>query len=211
MSEASFAEEKYLFHAAPDVEPGGGNGLEARTGGQTLERIPVIFAFPNTYSVGITSLGFQVIWAKLATHPALVTQRLFTDAQERLPQQPELLGFSFSWELDYANILALLSQLGIPLRAQERQASGQRYPLVFGGGPVLTANPEPYADFFDVILLGDGEELVDDFIAGYQAVRADNRPAQLLHLASIPGVYIPALYAVSYQSPTGPIAAISPW
>jgi radical SAM superfamily enzyme YgiQ (UPF0313 family) len=191
MFEDFFLEEKHLFA----VEAG------------DPDAIPTIFAFPNTYSVGITSLGFQVIWAKLAIHPQVAVSRLFTDTQELLPRCPELLGFSFSWELDYANILAMLEQLGLPLRASQRQTD---HPLVFGGGPVLTANPEPYADFFDVILLGDGEELLEEFIAGYQAVRGSSRQQQLIALAAIPGVYVPSLYQVSYQSPTGAITAIHP-
>ena len=72
-----------------------------------------------------------------------------------------MMGFSFSWELDYANILDLLDSLDIPLRAVNRTDG---HPILFGGGPVLTANPEPYADFFDVILLGDGELLLNEFI-----------------------------------------------
>ncbi|MGL5032939.1 MAG: radical SAM protein, partial [Microcystaceae cyanobacterium] len=63
--------------------------------------IPVIFAFPNEYSVGITSLGYQLIWANLASRRDIEVSRLFTDTQENLPRNPELLGFSFSWELDY--------------------------------------------------------------------------------------------------------------
>ena len=72
------------------------------------DAIPTIFAFPNTYSVGITSLGYQIVWATLATRSDLFVSRLFTDTGETLPRNPELFGFSFSWELDYVNILNLL-------------------------------------------------------------------------------------------------------
>ena len=105
----------------------------------------VIFAFPNEYSVGITSLGYQIIWAMLAQRRDLAVARLFTDGHEPLPDQTELLGFSMSWELDYANILTMLEALDIPILASDR---GHEHPLVFGGGPVLTANPEPFAAFF---------------------------------------------------------------
>lgn len=67
--------------------------------------IATIFAFPNEYSVGITSLGYQIVWATLASRPDMQVSRLFTDLHEPLPTQPELLGFSVSWELDYVNIL----------------------------------------------------------------------------------------------------------
>ncbi|MEM7712628.1 MAG: radical SAM protein, partial [Cyanobacteria bacterium P01_A01_bin.68] len=72
------------------------------------DAIPVIFAFPNEYTVGITSLGYQVVWATLATRADLQVSRLFTDINEHLPRNPEILGFSMSWELDYVNILNLL-------------------------------------------------------------------------------------------------------
>lgn len=169
--------------------------------------IPVIFAFPNTYSIGITSLGYQVIWSQLRERSQVAVSRLFTDGQEKLPRQVELVGFSLSWELDYGNILVLLDQLGIPRRSEQRQ---QHHPLIFGGGPVLTANPEPFADFFDVILLGDGEQLLGEFIDRYQEVRAASRGEQLRYLAQGEGIYVPSLYEVTYDSPTGAIAAITP-
>ncbi|MGB3614952.1 MAG: radical SAM protein [Elainellaceae cyanobacterium] len=171
------------------------------------DAVPLIFAFPNEYSVGITSLGYQVVWATLSARPDLAISRLFTDAHEPLPQNPELLGFSLSWELDYANILSLLEQLDIPIRAAERTSA---HPLIFGGGPVLTANPEPFADFFDVILLGDGELLLDAFIDRYQAIRGGQRHDMLLHLAQEPGLYLPSLYEAAYKAPDGPFAAIAP-
>lgn len=167
----------------------------------------VIFAFPNEYSVGITSLGYQIIWAMLAQRNDLAVSRLFTDVAETLPNQADLLGFSMSWELDYANILSMLESLDIPISAQER---GEEHPLVFGGGPVLTANPEPFAAFFDVVLLGDGEVVLDAFIDAYQQVRGGDRATQLRHLAQIPGIYVPALYKPTYQDPLGPLASVQP-
>ncbi len=167
----------------------------------------LIFAFPNEYTVGITSLGYQVVWATLASRTDLQVSRLFTDAHEPLPAQPDILGFSLSWELDYANILSMLESLEIPIRAKDRC---DRHPLVFGGGPVLTANPEPYADFFDLILLGDGETLLDDFINAYQQVRGGDRPTQLRHLAQVPGIYVPSLYEVTYVSSDGPVQSVQP-
>ncbi|TAF08069.1 MAG: radical SAM protein [Nostocales cyanobacterium] len=170
------------------------------------DAIPVIFAFPNEYTVGITSLGYQVVWATLAMRDDLQVSRLFTDTQEQLPRQPEILGFSMSWELDYVNIFNLLESLQIPLRATNRT---ENHPLVFGGGPVLTANPEPFADFFDVILLGDGEILLGSFIEAYKEVRNAKREVKLKRLAQVPGIYIPSLYHVEYSSEDGEITAIN--
>jgi radical SAM superfamily enzyme YgiQ (UPF0313 family) len=188
---AVFASERLLFTPATS----------------NVDSIPTIFAFPNEYSVGITSLGYQVVWATLASRSDLEVSRLFTDCHELLPGQPELLGYSLSWELDYVNILNLLELLEIPARASDRS---EHHPLVFGGGPVLTANPEPFADFFDVILLGDGETLLGDFIDAYKAVRSADRDTQLRHLAQVPGIYVPSLYEVTYHDLTGAIESIEP-
>ena len=171
------------------------------------DAIPVIFAFPNEYTVGITSLGYQVVWATLAMREDLQVSRLFTDIREQLPRHPELLGFSMSWELDYVNIFNLLESLEIPIRANLRN---QNHPLIFGGGPVLTANPEPYAEFFDVVLLGDGENLLGDFIDTYKKVRNADRETQLKTLAQVPGIYIPSLYVIEYITPDGEIKSINP-
>ncbi len=137
-----------------------------------------------------------MVWATLAMRSDVDVSRLFTDAREPLPRSPELVGFSLSWELDYVNILNLLELLEVPIRSAERS---DNHPLIFGGGPVLSANPEPFADFFDVILVGDGEELLDNFITAYQKVRTANRLDRLKHLAQIPGIYIPSLYRVEYD------------
>lgn len=168
---------------------------------------PVIFAFPNTYSVGITSLGYQVVWATLAQRPDLAVSRLFTDIHEPLPSRPELLGLSLSWELDYVNILTLLESLEMPIWAVERRDSD---PIVFGGGPVLTANPEPFAEFFDVVLLGDGEVLLEAFLDAFQGSQGCDRATRLRRLAQVPGVYVPSLYQVTYSAPDGPMATIQP-
>ncbi|MEB3215214.1 MAG: radical SAM protein, partial [Nostocales cyanobacterium 94392] len=169
--------------------------------------IPIIFAFPNEYTVGITSLGYQVVWATLAMRADLQVSRLFTDISETLPRNPEILGFSMSWELDYVNILNLLESLDIPIKSNLRQ---DNHPIVFGGGPVLTANPEPFADFFDVVLLGDGENLLNDFINVYKEVRNADRETKLKALAQVPGIYIPSLYEVEYFSLDGAIKSIKP-
>ena len=171
------------------------------------DAIPTIFAFPNEYTVGITSLGYQIVWATLATRTDIEVSRLFTDTHEQLSRNPELVGFSLSWELDYVNILNLLEFLEIPIWADKRT---DNHPIIFGGGPVFTANPEPFADFFDVILLGDGENLLGNFIEAYKEVRTADRKTKLLHLAKVPGVYVPSLYEVIYHDATGGIKSILP-
>jgi radical SAM superfamily enzyme YgiQ (UPF0313 family) len=186
-----FPEEQLLFTpASPDHDAVG-----------------LVFAFPNDYTVGITSLGFQIVWAKLAVRRDLDVRRLFMDLQEPLPRDLELFGVSLSWELDYGNILSLLEKFDIPIWAAER---GDSDPLIFGGGPVLTANPEPFAEFFDVVLLGDGELLLDEFIDVYKTVRGLSRREKLQRLAQVPGIYVPSLYEVEYGALDGPIARLTP-
>ncbi|MEG4347962.1 radical SAM protein [Microcoleus sp. A003_D6] len=191
MTPNPFAQERLLF--APATPDG--------------DAIPTIFAFPNEYTVGITSLGYQIVWATLAVRSDIEVGRLFTDIREPLPRHPELLGFSLSWELDYVNILNLLESLEIPIWASKRT---DNHPIVFGGGPVFTANSEPFADFFDVILLGDGEHLIDNFIDAFKEVRTADRQTKLRHLAQVPGVYVPSLYEVTYLDATEGIKSIQP-
>lgn len=170
------------------------------------QSIHIVYAYPNEYSVGICSLGYQVVWATLCQLQNVLVTRLFTDAMEHLPYRAHLLGFSMSWELDYVGIFDHLHFLQIPRRAQQRAAND---PIVFGGGPVLTANPEPFADFFDVILLGDGEDLIPTFVREYQKCLGKNRSHVLECLSQTPGIYVPALYDVQYESPTGPLKSIT--
>lgn len=140
--------------------------------------IRCVYAYPNDYTVGITSLGFQLVWAFMSKRTDVDVRRLFMDANEPLPQarrgrasphalsthlraqlsargeasaphippaalspqSPALVGFSLSWELDYANVLTLLERLSVPLLAEERTDDD---PIVFGGGGVLTVRSPP--------------------------------------------------------------------
>ncbi|MFM7634782.1 MAG: B12-binding domain-containing radical SAM protein [Cyanobacteriota bacterium] len=163
-----------------------------------------VLAFPSTYSVGITSLGYQVVWATLARRGDVDVRRLFTDqgdpphgSQRGRGPDLDLFGLSLSWELDGPVLLDLLEQQRIPLWAEER---GDGNPIVFGGGPVLTANPEPLAPFFDAVLLGDGELLLPAFVDAVQQHRGAPRAERLRQLAQVPGVYVPSLYAPRYGS-----------
>jgi radical SAM-linked protein len=143
---------------------------------------------------------------------------LFAVESRRALREFDILGFSLSYELGATNILEMLTLAGIPITWQERQASianpevaatksstngstsatspTAQWPLIFAGGQTATSNPEPYADFFDFIALGDGEELLPEIglivEEGKQA--GLSREAMLLDLAQIPGVYVPQFY-----------------
>tara|TARA_B100001175_G_scaffold1270_1_gene1128 strand:+ start:783 stop:1256 length:474 start_codon:yes stop_codon:yes gene_type:complete len=147
--------------------------------------------------VGITSLGYQIVWATLAQRHDVDVRRLFTDQGDPLPRRCDLFGLSLSWELDGPVLPELLRNQRIPIWATERNDDD---PIVFGGGPVLTANPEPLAPFFDAVLLGDGELLLPAFIDALQQCRHSPRNERLRHLAQVPGVYVPSLYAPRYDT-----------
>lgn len=160
--------------------------------------------------MGITSLGYQVVWATLARRADISVRRLFTDRGDPTHRQGgpglELFGLSLSWELDAPVLLDLLEAERIPTWSSQR---GDGDPIVFGGGPVLTANPEPLAPFLDVVLLGDGELLLPAFIDALQACRNAPRSEKLRALAQVSGVYVPSLHAPRYDS-AGNLLAIDP-
>ena len=186
-------------------------------------RVAVALVYPNTYAVGMSNLGFQTIYWHLNQMPDVVCERVFLPDPEDLEElrragtppfsleslRPladfDLVGFSVTYEGDYINTLRLLSLAGIPLRAAQR---GPRDPLVIMGGVCAFSNPEPMAPFMDLVVVGEGEELVRELIAAWGDARRD-REAFLDRAAAIPGVYVPSRYAISYQ-PEGAIAAVVP-
>ena len=171
-------------------------------------RLPVALIYPNTYYVGMSSLGFQIVYGLLNREPDVVCERAFYEAAGRrtppgetilsLESQRPLgdfaaLAFSVTYELDYYHVIATLRDAGLPLLASDRD---KRHPLVLGGGPCLTANPEPVAPFFDAIVVGEAEEALPGVLDVLRA--QDARPRTLAALAKIPGVYVPALYEPAY-------------
>jgi radical SAM superfamily enzyme YgiQ (UPF0313 family) len=124
--------------------------------------INVLNCFPNSYEVGMASLGYQLVFKLFSEHEKTSTYRYFTNFYEKFPRDIHLVSFSVSWELDFINIIKTLEDLNIPLLSKDRDMS---HPLVYGGGPVLTANPEPWADFFDFITIGDCENNIDGIVS----------------------------------------------
>ena len=146
------------------------------------------------------------MWATLAQRSDVDVRRLFTDQGDPLPRRCDLFGLSLSWELDGPVLPELLQNQNIPIWAENR---GDDDPIVFGGGPVLTANPEPLAPFFDAVLLGDGELLLGAFIDALQQCRNASRPERLRRLAMVEGVYVPSLYIPRYDA-TGTLIGVEP-
>jgi len=175
-------------------------------------RIPVALAFPNTYYSGMSNLGFQAIYGLFNANHDVVCERVFLPeanlaaeyARTSTPllslesQRPvtefELVAFSLSYENDYPNILRMLSLAGLAWRSEDRKEND---PLVLAGGVTMRLNPEPLAEFLDLIFIGDGELLVPDLLRVWREVRLEPLPKKerLLHLArSMTGAYAPVFY-----------------
>ncbi|MDZ4835348.1 MAG: radical SAM protein [Candidatus Melainabacteria bacterium] len=173
---------------------------------KTSPDIKVAWCFPHDYSIGMSGLGYQLVYHLLDSAPDVDVTRVFKDCQENGANDCELFGFTVSWELDFINILTMLKAHGVAWLSKDRDDNA---PLVFGGGPVLSANPETFAEIFDVILLGDAEETIPKLL---EAVRESSgmtsRFKRLEHFAKCPGIYVPSLYAFEYDGPLGPITAV---
>jgi len=187
--------------------------------------ITCALAFPDVYEVGMSHIGFPILYKILNDLDWVAAERVYApwaDMEQELraagapltsleSQRPladfDLLGFTLQYELSYTNLLTMLELGGIPLRSADRDA---RHPLVMVGGP-CAGNPEPLAEFFDCALLGDGEEALVEVCAALRAGRAagEDRSALLRRLAGIEGVYVPSFFEVSYHD-DGRVAAISP-
>ena len=183
------------------------------------------FCFPDTYEIGMSFLGEKILYELLNDHENWWCERAFMPwvdmkaEMERLSiplyclesKDPlrdfDIIGFSLEYELCYTNILAMLDLAGIPLRAADRDES---WPLVISGGPCV-CNAEPMADFFDVMQLGEGEQMLQDICAVVeQGKKAGLNKTQLLEkLVEVPGVYVPSFYTVTYL-PDGRVEAITP-
>ncbi len=172
------------------------------------DAIPLWFCFPATYMIGMCSLGYLHLFRLFDENPDISPERIFTDSEKPLKsvKDIEVMGFSVSFEFDFLGIFSILKKYDIPLRAKDRN---ENHPLIFGGGPVLTANPEPFADFFDVIMIGEGEEVLSEMMSAYKEVRNSGKKEQLLRLSKIEGIYIPSFYDVKYN-PDNTISSITP-
>jgi len=191
-------------------------------------RVRFALAFPDTYEVGMSNLGFRLLYHLLNDREDVACERVFLPwpdmeamlrkaglplftLESRAPVKAfDVLGVTLQFELAYTSVLALLDLSGIPLLAAER---GEADPLVVGGGP-CAFNPEPVADYFDCFAVGDGEEVAVEIAlavaeSGFRRGGATRREL-LRRLAEIPGVYVPAYFAPRYDRSTGTLAELTP-
>jgi radical SAM superfamily enzyme YgiQ (UPF0313 family) len=187
--------------------------------------IPLCLIYPNEYAVGMSNLGFQAAYKIFTQHASCRCERAFLPEPDEAAalrragaplasletQRPladfEILAFSISFETDYLHILDILAAAHIPLRAAERTP---HHPLVIAGGPATFLNPEPIADFIDLFLIGEGEEMIPEFLARYASLERETNdpPARLQALSSIAGAYVPTLFQPTYEA-TGRLAQVT--
>jgi radical SAM family uncharacterized protein/radical SAM-linked protein len=179
----------------------------------------VCLAFPDVYDIGMSHLGYRILYKILNDDPRTLAERCYTpwiDMQRELRAHGKFLvslesarplcdfdvvGFSLQFELTYTNILTMLELGGVPLRSAQR---GDDDPLVIAGGPVAT-HCEPMAPFFDAVLIGDGEEALTQIALAWSAGKRAGKPRRerLVELARMTGVYVPALYATALDERSG--------
>ena len=186
-------------------------GTVFKRGGADVE---VALAYPNTYHVGMSNLGVHQIYSLLNRRGDTACERVFLPDEDDLPEYErsgtklftlesarpvrdfDILAFSVSFEQDYLNVLELLRLAGIPAEKRERTAED---PLLVLGGICTFFNPEPLADLFDAVIVGEGEDVAGEFLDVYRAKRDKGRQELLRALCAVPGVYIPEYYEVNYN------------
>ncbi len=185
-------------------------------------RLRVALAFPNTYFVGMSNLGFQTVYRLFNDHPNVVCERVFLPPKQELQsllasgarlvsiesQTPirdfDVFAFSVSFEWDYTNVLTLLRLADIPTCASDRTTD---HPLIVIGGAVTFVNPEPLAPFADVIAAGEGEALIPSLVEAFET--APSRDELLRSVVKARGFYVPSFYDVEYAA-DGSIARYVP-
>jgi len=192
--------------------------------------VTLALAYPDVYEIGMSNLGLAILYDIVNQRPGMVAERVYapwTDMEavlreDRLPLYSletrhalgdfDVIGISLQHELNYTNVLNMLDLAGLPVWAAERTAN---MPLVIAGGS-CTYNPEPMADVFDAVVIGEGEDVLVELLeavaeAKRQGLQTEpgGRRALLRRLARIPGVYVPSEYDVRFAD-DGRLECIQP-
>jgi radical SAM family uncharacterized protein len=183
-------------------------------GGSIEGLVSWLLVYPDSYEIGLPNQGLQILYEIINERPDARAERTYApwtdmEAQMRRRSLPlfsleshhpagafDVIAFNLSAELVYTNVLNCIDLAGAPVRSAQRD---ERHPLIIAGGH-CAFNPEPLADFVDVFVIGDGEEVVGEITDAIKATRGD-RQKLLRMLAGIPGVYVPAAYHVEYDGP----------
>jgi len=188
--------------------------------------VRAVLIYPDLYEIGMSNMALPILYELLNSRPDVLAERCFApwpdmEALMRAEEIPlfslesrhplkdfDIIGFSLGYELTYTNVLNMLDLAGIPAPAAERDES---HPLVIAGGS-CALNPEPMADFFDLFVIGDGEEVVSELLDVYRDWKQTEKAPRedlLRRAAAIPGIYVPGLYRAEYQS-DGLLKSITP-
>ena len=178
-------------------------------------KVRYAFCFPDLYEVGMSHLGLRILYHLINERSDTYCERVFTPWPDMIDEMTkaniplfaletgdsvkdfDILGITLQYEMCYTNILKVLDLAGIPRHACDRSNSD---PFVCGGGP-CAYNPEPVADFFDFFVLGEGEEVTNEYIDVYRDCREKglSRPEILREISKIEGIYVPSYYEVTYE------------
>lgn len=209
---------KKLDKILPKVQkPGRYVGGELNSVIKNKEDVDVRFAFcfPDTYEIGMSHLGIKILYSIFNNVDYIWCERVFApwiDMEQAMIENDiplyglesgdpvsefDFIGFTLQYELSFTNILNMLKLSGVPLLSRDRTELKN---IVVGGGP-CACNPEPIADFFDILFLGDGEEVDLEVIELFRKCRKEGKTKQefLMEAAQIEGVYVPSLYDVEYN------------
>ncbi len=185
----------------------------------------IAFCFPDTYEIGMSNLGMKILYGVLNQMESVWCERVFAPwpdmgellKKEQVPlyalesgdpiREFDICAFTMQYELCYTNVLYMLSLAGIPFDSVDR---GEEWPILLCGGP-CTYNPEPFADFFDIMSIGEGEEALPELVNLYEKCKKEGKTkAEFLREAShLEGFYVPSLYDVTYAE-NGSIAEFKP-
>ncbi len=152
----------------------------------------VWFAFPECYSFAMSSLGYLWIFKEIDEMDSVFVERITTDTTNPVlyPDKVNAIGFSFSFDMDFINMFKILEKYGIAIKSKDRDI------IIFGGGPVLTANPEPYKKIFDYIIIGDGEGVNREALQICRENKDKPKKEILKILSKIDGVYVPEIHTI---------------
>lgn len=203
--------EKHLPFVSSPSQYIGGEWNAVRKGPAGVD-VQVAIAFPDVYKIGMAHLGMQIFYGQLNERPDVLCERIFApwpDLEERMrgddiplfsvdshrpAREFDVIGFSLQSEMQYTNVINMIDLAGIPLYAAER---GEEDPLLLAGGP-NSSYPEPVAEFFDVIVIGDGEESLPKIVDLWKDRK--DRASVLRQIArEVPGAYVPQLYKFHYD------------
>ncbi len=164
----------------------------------TVPELNIWCAFPAVYNFGMSALGFLKVFQMVDKTEGILAERIFTDTKTTYIQYKniDVITFALSFELDYTGILSILDKYNIPFLSQDRE---ENHPLIMGGGAVMSANPEPFCQFFDFIIIGDAEVHLNEILEILKKNKYASKSEKLNMLAQIEGVYVPSLKNDDYK------------